>query len=436
MRDDARKEMTAAGDTRIGVARVWLGPGSPRSIEPLLAGLGIELLAPLERERATLRVEAIPADGHSGASTERLRIEHVGGGTRDTGETVDAVEFEESAMWAAASSVVSQAFGLYPPLLTADQAMFAVVRAAARAGQVDSPILITGETGTGKELLVRLIHAAGGRTGGLSSVNCAALNDSAMPSEPVPGNAPGDGRGDFSDQTPLRAGGGEHRLDELCAASGTTLFLDQVSELSSVAQARVLYAILRAADRKEGDSGAGQVRSGARLVSAANRPLGPMLLSGDFKRELYGRLAVLTLGMPPLRERQADIALLAGGFLRIAAPGLGFTAGALKALGNYPFPGNVRELHNLVTRLAIMPRDGTSRLIDTADVRAQFIAPLSGASIWKSSPFRMRREMVMQALMICGGDRVAAARELGISLRVLQQHAAASAPGSGLPRVR
>jgi DNA-binding NtrC family response regulator len=164
------------------------------------------------------------------------------------------------------------------------------------------------------------------------------------------------------------------------------------------------------------------MRPAARLVLATNRPLGPLVLSGEFKRDLYDRLAVLIIGMPPLRDRRADIALLAVHFLRIAAPQLSFTPGALKALGNYPFPGNVRELHNLITRLAIMPRDGVSHLIDTADVRAQFVAPVLSASIWKSSPFQMRREMVMQALMVCGGDRTAAARKLGISVRALQQH--------------
>ena len=132
---------------------------------------------------------------------------------------------------------------------------------------------------------------------------------------------------------------------------------------------------------------------------------------------------MLTLWVPPLRERRADIALLAAGFLRVAAPQLRFTPGALKTLGNYPFPGNVRELHNLVTRFAIMQRDDASQLIQAADVRPELDGPLSiGPSIWKSSPFRMRREMALQALMVCGGDRAAAARKLGISVRALQQH--------------
>ena len=123
--------------------------------------------------------------------------------------------------------------------------MFAVIRAAARSGQVDSPTLVTGETGTGKELLVRLIHAASGRAGGIVFVNCAALNDPALRFACVAKRRTGSG-----------AAAGDHRLDELCAASDTTLFLDQVSELSSVAQARVLYSILRARTRSRGTQAA------------------------------------------------------------------------------------------------------------------------------------------------------------------------------------
>jgi DNA-binding NtrC family response regulator len=434
-----KTEIVMTGNARTSGERVWLAPAVPRSMEPLLSGLGIELLAPGDRERATIRVEALAADGGAGLSTERLRIDRVGGGThdaqdaQDAQDTRDAIEFEGPGLWAAASYVVSQAFGLAPPLLTTDAAMFALIRAATRAGQADSPILVTGETGTGKELLVRLIHAASGRAGGMSSVNCAALNDvalrfeSAQPSESTPKAAP--------DDAARVAVGAENRLDELCTASDTTLFLDQVSELSPAAQTRVLHAIVRA-----GDCVAGEIRRGARLVSATNRPLGPMVTKGRFKRELYDRLAVLALKVPPLRERRADIGLLAGGFLRQAAPRLSFTPGALKALGGYPFPGNVRELHNLITRLAIMQRDGASQLIHAADVRPQLLGPAIGPrifspSIWKSSPFRMRREMAMQALMVCGGDRVAAARKLGISVRALHRHVVADA-GPAAPRSR
>jgi DNA-binding NtrC family response regulator len=135
-----------------------------------------------------------------------------------------------------------------------------------------------------------------------------------------------------------------------------------------------------------------------------------------------------------LRERRADIGLLAARFLRSVAPRLSFTPEALAALGNYPFPGNVRELHNLVTRFAIMQHDA-SQLIQAADVRPELVGPPITPSIWKSSPFQMRREMAMQALMVCGGDRTAAARKLGISVRALQQHVVSIAPPSA-PRPR
>jgi len=452
----AGTEIVMTGNAPTSGERVWLAPALSRLMGPLLSGLGIELLAPSDRERATIRVEALVTDGPAGLSTERLRIDRVGGGahdaqdsqgtrhtheTQETQETHDAIEFEGPGVWAAASYVVSQAFGLAPPLLTTDAAMFALIRAATRAGQADSPILVTGETGTGKELLVRLIHAASGRPGGMSSVNCAALNDAALLSESNPlsestlKDASEDAAEDAANDAARGAVGTENRLDELCTASDTTLFLDQVSELSPAAQTRVLHTMLRA-----GDCVPGEIRAGARLVSATNRPLGPMVSKGRFKRELYDRLAVLTLRVPPLRERRADIALLAAGFLRQAAPRLSFTAGALKALSSYPFPGNVRELHNLVTRLAILQRDGASQLIHAADVRPQLLGPaispwIFGSSIWKSSPFRMRREMALQALMVCGGDRVAAARKLGISVRALQQHVVVSA-GPAAPRSR
>ncbi len=430
----AKTEIQKTGSAHTSCERVWLAPALPRSMEPLLSGLGIELLAPNDRERATIRVESVEAfesfaaDGRAGGSTARLRIERADG----RADRIDAIEFEgPGGVWAAASYIVSQAFGLSPPLLTADAAMFAVIRAATRAGQVDSPILVTGETGTGKELLVRLIHAASGRAGGMSSVNCAALNDPALGPRRVDRGPEKDASGDAV----RGAAGGENRLDELCAASGTTLFLDQVSELSPASQSRVLRAILRAGDSVASDSEVGKIRPGARLVSATNRPLGPMVLKGRFRRELYDRLAVLTLGVPPLRERRDDIGLLAAGFLRVAASQLSFTPGALRALGNYPFPGNVRELHNLVTRFAILQHDGASQLIEADDLRPELVGPLIAPSIWKSSPFRMRREMVMQALVVCGGDRTAAARKLGISVRALQQHVAASA-GPAAPRGR
>ena len=433
IKDQVKPETGLVGDRRPGAREtVWLAPALVSSMEPLLAGLGIELIGPDDRDRATILVEAPGIDARTGTATGPIRIERVGGApleshqSRDSRDcdgshqtrpepatnqgnySIETVEFDGSGLWAAASWVVSRAFGLARPLLTTDATMFAVIRAAVRAGRIDSPILVSGETGTGKELLVRLIHAASGRAGEMFTINCAALN------ETIVHRAPGEGpRGGMSE---------ENRLDELCAAPGATLFLDQVSELSRTAQTRLLRAILQADDSEAGDPVIGKLRSGARLISATNRPLASMVQSGEFKRELYDRLAVLTLSLPPLRVRRSDIPLLARGYLRLEAPHLRFTPGALKTLGKYSFPGNVRELHNLITRFAVLQRDSTSQLIQTADVRPELTGPFVGPSIWKSSPFRARREMALQALMVCGGDRAAAARKLGISVRALQRH--------------
>ena len=433
MKDQVKPETGSASNRRPGASeRVWLAPALAPSMEPLLAGLGIELIGPDDRGGATILVEARGIDARTGTATGRIRVERLGGEPLDSHQSrdfrdcddshrtrhehatnqgnypIETVEFDGSGLWAAASWVVSQAFGLPQPLLTTDATMFAVIRAAVRAGRIDSPILVSGETGTGKELLVRLIHAASGRAGEMFTINCAALNEAIVPRTPDDGP-----RGGVSD---------ENRLDELCAAPGATLFLDQVSELSRTAQTRLLRAILQADESEPGDPVIGKVRSGARLISATNRPLASMVQSGEFKRELYDRLAVLTLSLPPLRVRRSDIPLLARGYLRLAAPHLRFTPGALKTLGKYSFPGNVRELHNLVTRFAVLQRDSTSQLIQTADVRPELTGPSVGPSIWKSSPFRARREMALQALMVCGGDRAAAARKLGISVRALQRH--------------
>lgn len=390
-------------------ARVFLEEGFAEQVAPLLSALGIELTGSAERQRASLRVEFVAGGARGAAPGQRVRLYR-------SGED-EALEFAAPNAYAATSAILSQALGLASPLLTADESMFAVIRAAIRTAHADSPIVVTGETGTGKELLVNLVHAASGRTAGLFSVNCAALNDSLAV--------------DASNLVGSTAGHGAIGLDALFAAPDTTLFLDQVAELSHASQVWVLHALARAA----GMATPLATRPGARVLSATNRALEPLVAREEFKRELYDRLAVLTITVPPLRERPADIALLATHFLRASAPRLSLAAGALKVLAGYPFPGNVRELHNLQTRLAILPHDAASRVIHAADVRAQLAGADTPASIWKASPFRMRREMALQALTACSGDRIAAARKLGISVRALQQHFAAS-PGATQPRRR
>lgn len=368
----------------------------PGQLESLLASLGMEPLAHLRSADAGVRIEPIAVACQASSFPLCLRLWHT------DAEPAAPIDFQASNVWAAASFILSHALELIRPLLTADEAMFAAIRIATLGAPIDSPIVVTGETGTGKELLVRLIHAASGRSGEVFSVNCAALNDSIAPLA----------------QAADAATKGQNLLDELFAMPETTLFLDQVSELSAVSQSWVLRALKQIAARVE----AGGRHCRARVVAATNRPLAPMIAKREFKRELYDRLAVLEVNVPPLRERTADIALLADYFLRIAAPKLSFTPAALKMLASYRFPGNVRELCNIVTRFAIASLGEPNRTIHSSDVRAQLADASDPVSIWKSSPFRTRCEMATQALAACDGDRFAAARKLGISPRNLRQH--------------
>jgi DNA-binding NtrC family response regulator len=146
---------------------------------------------------------------------------------------------------------------------------------------------------------------------------------------------------------------------------------------------------------------------------------------GEFRRELFWRLNVFSLTLPALRQRRSDVPMLARYFLRRANPRRIFTPGALKLLSEYPFPGNVLELENLVARLAIAPLAIGSEAVDVTDIRRHLIAvngeeaPVSG---WKYSREEARREMVLRTIAAAGGNRCEAARRLGITQRALQYH--------------
>lgn len=163
-----------------------------------------------------------------------------------------------------------------------------------------------------------------------------------------------------------------------------------------------------------------------RLIAATNRALAAIVERGDFRRELFWRLNVYSLEIPPLRQRVGDVALLAKLFLRRANPRRIFTPMALRAMSTYAFPGNVMELENLVTRLAIAPLGTGNSLIDVPDVRRHLMVvsteaeqPTSG---WKSSREEARRAMILKTIAAAGGNRAEAARRLGITTRALQYH--------------
>jgi transcriptional regulator with GAF, ATPase, and Fis domain len=164
-----------------------------------------------------------------------------------------------------------------------------------------------------------------------------------------------------------------------------------------------------------------------RFITATNRELGELVEHRDFHRELFWRLNVFALEVPPLRRRGDDIPMLARYFLRRTNPRRAFTSAALKMLSTYAFPGNLLELESLVARVAIAPLAAIGHnLIDVPDIRQQLVFAAGPGELqpsgWKSSREQARREMILRTIAAAGGNRVEAARRLGITTRALQYH--------------
>ena len=232
----------------------------------------------------------------------------------------------------------------------------------ARVAPADARVLITGDNGTGKELVARALHSLSLRKKNpLVEVNCAAIPEELIESELF-----GHVRGSFTGASSERAG----KFEE---ADGATLFLDEVGDMSAKTQAKVLRALQEGRFTRVG--GTKTIESDARVISATNKNLPEEIRHGRFREDLYFRLAVVPLTVPPLRERADDVPLLASHFLRECAAKSGkrpksFSDLALKKLRGYSWPGNVRELKNLVERLFIMSPGDT---IDARDLPAEVV---------------------------------------------------------------
>jgi transcriptional regulator with PAS, ATPase and Fis domain len=292
--------------------------------------------------------------------------------------------------------------------LVADSAaMRAACDLALRYAAVDSPVLLLGETGSGKGVLGRLIHEASARQAGpLLEVNCGAIPGALMEAELF-----GYARGAFTGADPR----GKAGLVEL--AHGGTLILDEVGDLPLPLQVKLLR-FLEGGEIWPVGALRGK-RPDVRIVAATNRDLAAMLAANAFRRDLYYRLNVLTIEIPPLRERREDIPGLVDMMLRALGAKLArpvrLTPAALAALGRYPWPGNVRELWNLVERLAVTAREET---IDVADlpreVREAAADPArrSGSAL-RQAVAALEATMLREALARFGTqDR--AARHLGV----------------------
>lgn len=296
--------------------------------------------------------------------------------------------------------------------VVASPVMEQLVATARRVANSDAPVLITGESGTGKEVIARLIHRESPRRSGpLITVNCAAIPENLVESE-LFGHVKGAFTGAVSDQP------GKFR-----AANGGTLFLDEIGDLPLAIQAKLLRAI----QEKEVEPVGSQkvISCDIRLISATHRDLAKAIVEGAFREDLFYRIGVVPLHIPPLRERPEEIVPMANHFLAAfgshSGHSLAFTKGASGALVAHPWPGNIRELKNVVERCAIL---ASGHAIDTTDLA---LAGSSGTA--PGGAFRLpegglslpdlEEDLIRQALSRSGGNRSQAARLLGIPRHVL-----------------
>jgi len=295
----------------------------------------------------------------------------------------------------------------------ASPAMEAVARLLAKAATSDATVLITGETGTGKDLVARSIHLASRRAAG----PFLAVNIPSLPESLLEGELFGAEKGAFT-------GASERKTGKFEAAAGGTLFLDEIGDLPPHLQVKILRFLQ---DREFSRLGSTAVlRSDARIVAATNRDLEKAVAGGGFRSDLFYRLNVIRIHVPPLRERREDIPPLADHFLRRYAAREGKTVQgisreALSALTGHAFPGNVRELENAIERAVVFSEGGPLRREDLPPLGAA-VGEAEIAEAPASLVERVRRleiREIRKALEAAGGVKSRAARALGLTERIL-----------------
>ncbi len=291
-------------------------------------------------------------------------------------------------------------------------AMRALLNNIALVAPSDATVLIHGESGTGKELVARALHASSARSRRpLVTLNCAALNESLLESELF-----GHEKGAFT-------GADKRREGRFVEADGGTLFLDEIGDISPLMQVRLLRAIQ---EREVQRVGSNQTLSvDVRLIAATHRDLGEEVSAGRFRQDLYYRLNVVTIDMPPLRQRREDIPQLARYFLQRYAERnrkavQGFTPQAMDLLIHYAWPGNIRELENAVERAVVLL---TGEYISERELPLAIagtpVADVPHGDDVIQPLVEVEKEAILAALEKTGGNKTEAARQLGITRKTL-----------------
>ncbi len=295
-----------------------------------------------------------------------------------------------------------------PQLGYGDPVMKPITRALQKVAKTDATVLLRGESGTGKEVAARAIHNLSPRASGpFVVVNCATLSENLLESELF-----GHERGAFT-------GADSRKRGRIELASGGTFFLDELGEMKVELQAKLLRVLQERVFERVG--GTRSIEADVRWIAATNRDLRAMIDAGTFREDLYHRIAVFPITLPPLRERVADIDPLSDALLRqirseLKRPALSLSEAARKHLRNAPWPGNIRELRNVLERAAILADGETIELADVAmdAVHGSAPPPPTGDTLEA-----LERKAIAAALDTHNGSRKAAAASLGIGLRTL-----------------
>jgi DNA-binding NtrC family response regulator len=300
------------------------------------------------------------------------------------------------------------------PIVTRSDNMRRVLEVAKRVAPSNAAVMIQGESGTGKELLARFIHHQSGRNKPFVAMNCAALPDNLAESELF-----GYEKGAFTGAMTKRRG-------KFVQAHGGTLLLDEISEMPISMQVK----LLRVLQEKEVDpiGGSNPIPVDVRVIATSNRNLGDMVKKGKFREDLYYRLRVIPLTIPPLRERKEDIELLVACFAKKHAPSYQdvtthFSAEALKQLSNWTWPGNVRELENTIERAVLICQDpviGPEHLLLENESIGANDKNTHGDDLVGMTVKEMEKKLISQTLKQVNENRTHAAKMLGISIRTLR----------------
>ncbi len=396
---------------------------SERGFEVVLTDLkmprmdGMSLLARLREEQPEVEVIVLTAHGTVDTALQAMRLGAFDYLQKPIGSPAElrllVARAAERYRLRGLAEAVQRDRG--PPLSYGAPVMAAVESALRKVAPTEATVLLLGESGTGKEVAARAVHTWSRRAEGpFVAVNCAALSESLLESELF-----GHEKGAFTGATARRRG----RIE---LAQRGTFFLDEVGELAPALQAKLLRVIQERSFERVG--GTQTMQADVRWVAATNRDLAKMVQDGSFREDLYHRVAVFPVRLPPLRDRAADIPALAQALLHRVAASLGrphvqLADEAVTALVAAPWPGNVRELANTLERAAILA-DGDRIEPQHLVMPGTPLSTLAPAPAPTSpGPARtlaqLEREAIVQALDRCDGNRRRAAEELGIGVRTL-----------------